>query len=157
MCAPVVKVPLERHLRQLALDLLGRPPSIEEYRAVQAKGSISAEDVRAMMDKEEFYARMRGYHRALLRSNISASLINNNNSRFSGNGTVGNPYGLRGNTGTALRGANNANCDAFIEQAKCRTRAPSSRTRTWSRPTRCPRAPPARRSAATTSRACRCR
>jgi hypothetical protein len=119
VCAPVVKVPLERHLRQLTLDLLGRPPSIEEYRAVQAKGSISAEDVRAMMDKEEFYARMRGYHRALLRSNISASLINNNNSRFSGNGTVGNPYALRGNTGSALRGANNANCDAFIEQSKC--------------------------------------
>src|SRR5687767_11619609 len=46
VCGPVAKVPLERHLRQLSLDLLGRPPTIEEYRAYQAKGSISAEDIR---------------------------------------------------------------------------------------------------------------
>lgn len=121
VCAPVTKVPLERHLRQLSLDLLGRPPTLDEYRAVQAKGSITEDDIRAMMDREEFYSRMRGYHRALLRSNISVSVYNNGNSRFSGTGAVGNPWGLRGNTAPALRGANGQGCDAFIEQAKCNT------------------------------------
>jgi len=84
VCASVAKVPLERHLRQLSLDLLGRPPTIEEYRAYQAKGSISEDDIQQMMGSEEFYARMRGYHRALLRSNISASITNQNDSRLSG-------------------------------------------------------------------------
>ncbi len=117
--APVSKVPLERHLRQLTLDLLGRPPTIEEYRAAQAKGRIGAEDIRALMGTEAFYARMRGYHRSLLRSNISASVFNNGNARFSGTGAMGDPLGLRGNPASALRGANNMGCDAFIEQSQC--------------------------------------
>lgn len=119
VCAPVAKVPLERHLRQLSLDLLGRPPTIEEYRAYQAKGSVSADDIRQMMSSEEFYDRMRGYHRALLRSNVSGSVFDNGNTRLSGTGGTNNPYGLRGNTSSALRGANNQNCDAFIEQLTC--------------------------------------
>ena len=119
VCSPVAKVPLERHLRQLSLDLLGRPPTIEEYRAYQAKGSISTEDIRQMMSSEEFYGRMRGYHRALLRSNINASVFDNGDTRLSGNGALNNPYGLRGNTSSGLRGANNQNCDAFIPQDSC--------------------------------------
>ncbi len=119
VCAPVSKVPLERHLRQLSLDLLGRPPTIEEYQAFQAKGSITPEDIQEMMDSEEFYARMRGYHRSLLRSNISASVNDNGNTRLSGNGAQNNPYGLRGNTSRALRGVNNQNCDAYIPQDAC--------------------------------------
>jgi hypothetical protein len=119
VCGPVAKVPLERHLRQLSLDLLGRPPTIEEYRAAQAKGSISPEDIRAMMGSDEFYGRMRGYHRALLRSNISGSVFDNGDTRLSGTGALNNPYGLRGNTSSGLRGANNQNCDAFIEQDSC--------------------------------------
>lgn len=121
VCGPVAKVPLERHLRQLSLDLLGRPPTIEEYRAVQAKGSISPEDIRQMMSSEEFYGRMRGYHRALLRSNISASVFDNGDTRLSGTGALNNPYGLRNNTSSGLRGANGQNCDAFIEQDSCDT------------------------------------
>jgi hypothetical protein len=119
VCSPVAKVPLERHLRQLSLDLLGRPPTIEEYRAIQAKGSVSPEDIRAMMGSDEFYGRMRGYHRALLRSNISGSVFDNGDTRLAGTGVLNNPYGLRGNTSSALRGANNQNCDAFIEQDSC--------------------------------------
>ncbi|HYI02781.1 DUF1585 domain-containing protein [Hyalangium sp.] len=119
VCEPVAKVPLQRHLRQLSLDLLGRPPTIEEYQAVQAKGSISPEDIRQMMDSEEFYGRMRGYHRALLRSNVSASVFDNGDTRMAGTGLANNPFGLRGNTSTSLRGVNNQNCDAYIEQDSC--------------------------------------
>jgi hypothetical protein len=130
VCGPVAKVPLERHLRQLSLDLLGRPPTIEEYRAFQAKGSVTAEDVRAMMGSEEFYGRMRDYHKALLRSNIRASVFDNGDTRLAGTGqeldlpgspgrkyTV--PYELRGNTSSALRGANNQSCDVLIKQDAC--------------------------------------
>lgn len=119
VCAPVAKVPLERHLRQLSLDLLGRPPTYEEYQAIQAKGSIGAEDIRALMEKDEFYARIRAYHRALLRSNLSASIAENGNARMSGTGTDTSPLVLSGNTGSALRGVNNATCDNTIEQDAC--------------------------------------
>ncbi|MBN1207289.1 MAG: DUF1585 domain-containing protein [Myxococcaceae bacterium] len=130
VCEPVAKVPLERHLRQLSLDLLGRPPTIEEYRAFQAKGSVTPEDVRQMMSSEEFYGRMRGYHRALMRSNIRASVFDNGNTRLTGNGQTLDlpgspgakyytPYELRGNASTALRGANNQGCDTLILQSAC--------------------------------------
>ena len=45
-CEPMTAVPLERGLRQLYLDLLGRPPTIAEDRAAQAKGAISDADIR---------------------------------------------------------------------------------------------------------------
>ncbi|NOJ76810.1 DUF1585 domain-containing protein [Myxococcus xanthus] len=121
VCSPVVaKVPLERHLRQLSLDLLGRPPTYEEYQAAQAKGSIGVEDIRAMMTKDEFNARIRNYHRALLRSNLSGSLNNNQNSRVTGNG-IATAYGVAGNPATTLRGANGATCDSDIAQDRCLT------------------------------------
>ena len=129
VCGPVEKVPLERHLRQLSLDLLGRPPTIEEYRAYQAKGSISEQDIQKMMDSEEFYGRMRGYHRALLRANIVASVNDNGDSRLSGVGVVGtdprdskaknDPFGFRNNPSANLRGTNGIACDAFIDQDSC--------------------------------------
>ena len=121
VCAPVAKVPLERHLRQLSLDLLGRPPTYDEYKAIQAKGSIGAEDIRALMEKDEFLARIRAYHRALLRSNISASVFDNGNSRMSGTGADTSPLVLSGVTASGLRGANNVNCDSTIEQDACLT------------------------------------
>lgn len=126
VCAPVAKVPLERHLRQLSLDLLGRPPTVEEYQAAKAKGSISAEDVRAMMAQEPFYARMRSYHRALLRSNISASVNDNGNSRVGGTGTGNSALGFANNQSAGLRGINGISCDSFIPQDDCNdaTKAP---------------------------------
>ncbi|MFY0564122.1 DUF1585 domain-containing protein [Archangium lansingense] len=122
MCAPVSKVPLERHLRQLTLDLLGRPPTYEEYQAARAKGQVSVEDVRALMDKEEFYARIRGYHRALLWSNVSASVFNNGNSRLSGAGSATDAFSLRGNSSRPLRGANGQGCDSYMAQDVCNAR-----------------------------------
>jgi hypothetical protein len=119
VCAPVSKLPLARHLRQLTLDLLGRPPTFEEYQAAQAKGSVSVEDVRALMQKEEFYQRIRAYHRSLLWSNVSASVYNNGNSRVSGTGSATDALSLRGNSSRPLRGANNMGCDSAIAQDAC--------------------------------------
>ena len=119
VCAPVSKIPLERHLRQLSLDLLGRPPTVEEYAAARAKGEISAEDVRALMNADEFYNRLRNYHRALLWSNVSSSVNNNGNSRTSNTGGVNDPISLMGNTSNGLRGANGQMCDPDIAQATC--------------------------------------
>lgn len=121
VCAPVAKVPLERHLRQLSLDLLGRPPTYEEYQAAQAKGSVGVEEIRAMMDKDEFYARIRGYHRALLRANLSSSVNDNGNSRLSGTGAADSPLGLSNNGASGLRGGNGTGCDSTIEQDTCLT------------------------------------
>lgn len=122
VCAPVAKVPLERHLRQLSLDLLGRPPTHEEYQAARAKGQVTVEDVRALMGKEEFYARIRAYHRALLWSNVSASVYNNGNSRLSGAGSATDALSLRGNSSRPLRGANNQGCDSYMAQDVCDAR-----------------------------------
>ncbi len=122
VCAPVSKVPLERHLRQLTLDLLGRPPTYEEYQAARDKGQVTAEDVRALMGKEEFYARIRGYHRALLWSNVSASVNNNGNSRMSGTGSATDALSLRGNSSRPLRGANGQGCDSYVAQDVCSAR-----------------------------------
>ncbi len=112
-------VPLERQVRQVYLDLLGRPPTMAEYRFYLAKGAILAEDVKALMEKEEFYGRMKGYHRALLRSNISNSIFVNGDMRL-GDVPVGlRPLGIRGNPSAPLRGQNGQGCDAFIAQDDC--------------------------------------
>lgn len=122
VCAPVSKVPLERHLRQLTLDLLGRPPTYEEYQAAKAKGQVSVEDVRALMNKEEFYARIRAYHRSLLWSNVSSSVNNNGNSRMAGTGSATDALSLRGNSSRPLRGANGIGCDSYVAQDVCSAR-----------------------------------
>ncbi|NOK16052.1 DUF1585 domain-containing protein [Corallococcus carmarthensis] len=115
VCAPVAKVPLERHLRQLSLDLLGRPPTMEEYKTFQAKGSVTAADVRKMMGEESFYARMREFHRALLRSNINSSVQGNGDYRVSGT-----PLSFAGNNSNALRGGQSQRCDGEIAQDSCK-------------------------------------
>lgn len=119
VCSQQTRVPLERQLRQLYLDLLGRPPTLEEYQAAQAKGVISPADVQALMNSDEFYARLRRYHRALFKANISASVYNDGNARISGNGNAGSPYVMKGNTAAALRGGRNNGCDPNILQDSC--------------------------------------
>jgi hypothetical protein len=121
VCSPVTKVPLERYLRQLSLDLLGRPPSVEEYAAARAKGEVSVEDVRALMGSEEFYKRMRGYHRALLWANVSGSVNNNSNSRLQGAGSETDALSMRSNSSVGLRGAFGIGCDSYIPQETCAT------------------------------------
>lgn len=113
------QVSLERRLRQLYLDLLGRPPNLAEYRFAQAKGDILEEDVRALMQREEFYTRLKGYHRALLRSNISASITNNGDTRMQTTTDGLKPLEIRGNGARTLRGRNGQGCDHYIEQDNC--------------------------------------
>ncbi len=119
VCAPVTKIPLERHLRQLSLDLLGRPPTVEEYEAARAKGAVTVEDVRGLMTSDAFYDRMRAYHRALMWSNVSSSVNNNSNTRVGGTGTGVDPLSLRNNASGAIRGGNGASCDGYIPQDEC--------------------------------------
>ncbi len=118
-CESPASPPVERHLRQLYLDLLGRPPTIDEYRAAQAKGAVAPADVRELMTREEFYDRMRGYHRALFRANISASVYNNGDARLNGTGTAPRPYSIGGNPSATLRGRNGVLCDGNILQSDC--------------------------------------
>lgn len=112
-------VSLERRLRQVYLDLLGRPPTLDEYRFYQAKGDLLEEDLRELMGRDEFYGRLREYHRALLRSNIEASVVTNADSRLQSSADGLKPLEIRGNPSTALRGMNSAGCDHFIEQDDC--------------------------------------
>jgi hypothetical protein len=124
-CSTAKTVPVTRQLRQLYLDLLNRPPTIAEYQAAQAKGSIAADDVRALMASDEFYSRMRLYHRALFKSNIAASVYDNGDTRLQGTlatgnpGDPGNPMALRGNTAASLRGGRNNACNLNVQQSQC--------------------------------------
>jgi hypothetical protein len=112
-------VSLERRLRQVYLDLLGRPPTLDEYRFIQAKGDLLEEDLRELMGRDEFYGRLKGYHRALLRSNISASVSVNADSRLQTSTDGLKPLEFRGNPSRPLRGRNSAGCDHFIQQDDC--------------------------------------
>jgi hypothetical protein len=116
-------VPVERQLRQLYLDLLGRPPTIEEYRAQAAKGVIDDADIDELMTREDFFLRMKSYHRALLRANVSASLPTNNDTRLQTSGDGAKPIETRGNFSAALRGRNGQGCDHFIPQDDCKNAA----------------------------------
>ena len=122
-CEPMGTAPLERQLRQLTLDLLGRPPTIAEYRAVQAQGRITDADIKELMGREEFYARMKTYHRALFRSNVTASVYNNGDTRVFETNDGAKPLEQRGNPASALRGRNGQGCDHFIPQDDCRNAA----------------------------------
>lgn len=113
------QVSLERQLRQLYLDLLGRPPTMAEYKFTQSKGAILEEDIRELMARDEAYGRLKGYHRALLRSNISQSIFANGDTRLQVSTDGLRPLEIRGNPSRPLRGRNGAGCDHFIEQDNC--------------------------------------
>ena len=113
-------VPVERQLRQLYLDLLGRPPTMVEYASAQRRGSISDEDIRELMTRDEFYARMKRYHRALLRANVDVSVPDNGDMRLSTSSDGAKPLETRGNKSTQLRGRNGTGCDHFIPQDDCK-------------------------------------
>ncbi len=119
-CEPMRRVPLERQLRQLYLDLLGRPPTIAEYRAMVAKGVVAETDIKELMGREEFYGRMKTYHRALFRSNVTASVYNNADTRLAETTDGAKPLEQRGNPTQALRGRLGQGCDHFIPQDDCK-------------------------------------
>ncbi|MBK7859183.1 MAG: DUF1585 domain-containing protein [Archangiaceae bacterium] len=113
------QVPLERHLRQLYLDLLARPPNMDEYRFIQAKGIITEADVDELMSRDEFFARVKGYHRSLLRTNVSASVYDNGDTRVNSTTDGFKPLESRGNPSASTRGRNGLGCDHFIQQDSC--------------------------------------
>lgn len=112
-------VSLERRLRQIYLDLLGRPPNLAEYQFIQSKGEILEEDLKELMGRDEFYGRLKGYHRALLRSNVSTSITTNGDTRLQIATDGLRPLEFRGNPSRPLRGRNGTGCDHFIEQDNC--------------------------------------
>lgn len=68
-CAPQDEgdfVSNHRLLRQLALDLLGRIPTMEEWRRLEAGASIDEEFLPEFLESEEYYGVVREQHRALL-------------------------------------------------------------------------------------------
>ncbi len=119
VCLAPPQVGLERHLRQLMLDLLGRPPTIAEYRRIAGEGAIRPELIREMMQQDEFYNRMKTYHRTLLKANAVAAIYNNNDTRIQTTTDGARPLETRGNASAALRGRNGQGCDHFILQDDC--------------------------------------
>ena len=65
-----VAVSPTQHLRQLSLDLRGRPPSDEEYDAVDAAGEVPAAMIEAMLRSPEFLGQVRDWHAQALWPNI---------------------------------------------------------------------------------------
>ncbi len=119
-CLSRSEVSLERRLRQIYLDLLGRPPTMAEYRFVQMKGAILEEDIVALTQRDAFYDRVKDYHRALLRSNVSSSVSNDeNNTLLSPDSTFSKALDIRGVPANALRGHNGVGCNTFVLQDSC--------------------------------------
>jgi len=112
-------LPLERQLRQLYLDLLGRPPNMDEYRFIQSKGAITQADIDELMSRGEYFARVKNYHRALLRSNVTASVYDNGDTRVNATNDGFRPLEARGNPAARTRGRNGLGCDHFIQQDNC--------------------------------------
>lgn len=65
-CAPGAITDRFRLLRQLSLDLYGRPPTIDEYEAVRGLAEIDAATLTSMLASDEYFTHVREYHRALL-------------------------------------------------------------------------------------------
>jgi hypothetical protein len=64
-CAPQT-VSATRYLRQLSLDLRGRPPSTEELARVEAEGTVADDLIDAMLNSREFLQRAKDWHAELL-------------------------------------------------------------------------------------------
>ncbi|MDP3276598.1 MAG: hypothetical protein Q8Q09_15480 [Deltaproteobacteria bacterium] len=64
-CAPVT-LDATRYLRQLSLDLRGRPPTDEELDAVQTAGQVPDAMIDAMLASREFLQRAKDWHASLL-------------------------------------------------------------------------------------------
>jgi len=58
-------------LRRLSLDLRGKPPTIEEYNALDAADSVPAVTVQEYLESPDFKGAMRGYHEAMFWPNIT--------------------------------------------------------------------------------------
>jgi hypothetical protein len=57
-----------RYLRQLSLDLRGRPPSFEELEDVDKRGEVTPQMIDAMLRSDEFIEQVEGYLKPELRT-----------------------------------------------------------------------------------------
>ena len=52
-----------RYLRQLSLDLRGRPPSMDELYQVERDGAVAPAMIDAMLASDDFLVQARAWHR----------------------------------------------------------------------------------------------
>ena len=64
-------------LRRLSLDLRGKPPSIEEYDALDAVDAVPAASVQEYVESPDFKGTMRRYHEAMFWPNITPIKLRN--------------------------------------------------------------------------------
>ncbi|MEM8608686.1 MAG: DUF1549 domain-containing protein [Myxococcota bacterium] len=65
-CAPTDRLGKYRFLRQVTLDLYGRPPTIEEYEQLHGDADVDDAKVDEMLASPEFFDRLADYHRGFL-------------------------------------------------------------------------------------------
>jgi len=65
-CAPTERLGKYRFLRQVTLDLYGRPPTIEEYESLHGDGDVDEAKVDEMLSSPEFFDRLAAYHRSFI-------------------------------------------------------------------------------------------
>jgi hypothetical protein len=68
------RLPVERVVRQLSLDLRGNVPEMADYDAVEGAADVPDALVESYLGSDEFRVQMRRYHEALLWTNPSVSL-----------------------------------------------------------------------------------
>jgi hypothetical protein len=69
---PACNADATHYLRELSLDLRGRPPSIEELETVARGGEVPPEMIDAMLASSEFVTQATGWHKALLWPTLDA-------------------------------------------------------------------------------------
>ncbi|MEM7137012.1 MAG: DUF1549 domain-containing protein [Myxococcota bacterium] len=65
-CAPTDRLGKYRFLRQVTLDLYGRPPTVEEYEQLHGGADVDEAKVDEMLASPEFFERLAAYHRGFL-------------------------------------------------------------------------------------------
>ncbi|MDH3727582.1 MAG: DUF1549 domain-containing protein, partial [Myxococcales bacterium] len=65
-CAPTERMGKYRFLRQVTLDLYGRPPTVEEYEQLHSGADVDEAKVDEMLASPEFFDRLAAYHRGFL-------------------------------------------------------------------------------------------
>ncbi len=76
-CAPITVDPT-RYLRQLSMDLRGRPPTVDELERVRQLGEVPQSTIDAMLESPEFLEQARVWHRALLWPNLDGFRVQSN-------------------------------------------------------------------------------
>ncbi len=114
-CAPGPVTDRFRMLRQLTLDLYGRPPTYDEYEAIRGQTEIDDAKLMAMMSSDEYFAKVREYHRALLWGGLEPDfeLVTGARRlrRFAAGGAgVADDLWRQPNLRTVYRGRNNVEC-----------------------------------------------